>query len=383
MHVASRFQLMLCVLVMFLSGCAAVQEKMDADRAFRAGDYSAAASGYERILGGGVGDWKDHIRLGYAYLKTGRPDRAVAEFEKVQAQAYAKPWATYYLGLAYIAKGDRRQAVEVWKTFENRLRRESEVWIGNEIKRQETLLRIADCEAYARRACREEAGLKAAPRNDAVAVISFADESGDHRFGAFNKALAAMVIADLSRIKAIKVVERMQMEALLAEMRLAGQGLVDLATAPRLGRLLGAERIVVGSVQSGSVAITGQVVSASKGQALGAVDLKGPQEQFFELQKELVYRIVALLDLDLTAAEKAAVDRLHTRNYKAFIYYGQALEYFDRREFPEAKAMFEKALAEDPEFWLAAEGAKTAPDPASLKNLERLGMPNRGSNCGN
>ena len=71
------------------------------------------------------------------------------------------------------------------------------------------------------------------PDSNTVAVCYYQDLSSGQESSGFQKGLAAMVISDLTKIKSIKVVERVRLQALLEEMKLGQTGIVDPKTAPR------------------------------------------------------------------------------------------------------------------------------------------------------
>ncbi|HKG95874.1 MAG TPA: CsgG/HfaB family protein, partial [Gemmatimonadaceae bacterium] len=60
--------------------------------------------------------------------------------------------------------------------------------------------------------------------------------------------LADLLLADLARSAQLQVVDRLRVDVLLRETALGQSGAVDPATAPRVGRLLGARRLVVGGL---------------------------------------------------------------------------------------------------------------------------------------
>jgi len=78
-----------------------------------------------------------------------------------------------------------------------------------------------------------------------VAVLDFQDNSGA---GAPGGAIADMMTTELFNAGVFTVVERNQLGAVAAEQRLAGQGLVDPSTAVQMGKVLGVEGLITGSI---------------------------------------------------------------------------------------------------------------------------------------
>lgn len=310
-------------------------------------------------------------RLGYAYLKKDRPADAVAQLERALTIRPGDSYAVLYLGLAHLKNGDLGRAIDVWQGFRDRTR----PLVEEEIRRQLTLLMIAESQRAARKALAEEAKLAAAPPEaDTYTVTYYQDLSPDRRLAAFQKGLAAMVITDLSRVEGIRVVERTRLQALLEEMRLGQTGIVDPATAPRLGRLLGAEHVVVGSLAVGSIQAVTTLQSTSRGAVAGSVSASVPEASFYELPGMIVRAISQMAGIQLSGGVQRAIGEPQTRSWQAVTYYGQGLDALDGGNWAEARNFFNRALQEDPAFALAREGAETsppdsAPSVAALKSM--------------
>ena len=309
-----------------------------------------------------------HSKLGFAYLKTGRLDEAIAEFQAVLKKEPGEPYSTYYLGLAWLNRENYEKAIEVWQGYRNG----TQPFIEGEIRRQLTLLQIAYGHKAAVKALVEEKKLAALkPDSNTVAVCYYQDLSPDNSLRAFQKGLAAMVISDLTKIKSIKVVERIRLQALLEEMKLGQTGFVNSKTAPRLGRLLGAQNIVFGSLAQGSIKATTTLASSDKGGVTGSTSVSVDKEKFFELPMAIVRETASIMGVVLTDEEKNSIGVPHTKVYKALVYFGNALDALDAGKWKEANEFFNMAHKEDPGFDLAKEGADTCPgaDSPSINSL--------------
>ena len=100
-------------------------------------------------------------------------------------------------------------------------------------------------------------------RADKVAVMDFPGLDG--RVTPFGQYLAEELTTRLVRAGRFQVVERRQLDQLLAEQKLDASGLVDEATASRLGNMLGAGAIMTGSVADldASVKINARVIETA------------------------------------------------------------------------------------------------------------------------
>lgn len=237
---------------------------------------------------------------------------------------------------------------------------------------------------WARQALAREAMLDAAeiPENT-LSVLYFNNPGADPAMDVLRKGLAFMLITDLAKIKRLKVVERVRLEALLDEMRLGDSGLVDPKTAARMGHLLGARFLVGGQIsgQGGSgggmdEGAIARLVQAGIRIDPGLVDVpdrehqtlpgvEGGGNQFFALEKQVLFSIVAQLDIELSAKEKAALREPLTLNERALFYFFMGLNASDHEMYDAAGRYYEKALALD---------RRLQPAFDALAELRQLGL---------
>ena len=95
---------------------------------------------------------------------------------------------------------------------------------------------------------KQEKSLK--PTKGTLAVLYFNNQSGKADYNSLQKGLAIMLNEDFSKIKQkeFQIVARGKLQALLDELNLGISGLVKPDTAPRVGKLLGAETILYGDL---------------------------------------------------------------------------------------------------------------------------------------
>jgi tetratricopeptide (TPR) repeat protein len=354
--------------LLVLGGCTPYMKgTMDLERK----NYEAAIESFQKELTRNPNNWQARQGLGLAYLKTGENDKAIDEFQFVLGQdteattafAYAPgtvdrelaqkpedPFATFYLGMAYLYNGQRADAIKTLNSYKNRRAPLTE----EEIRSQLILIEIFDSIHLARQALEEEKKLGTLPPEPGtVAVFYFKDLSPDNRFRYLQKAMAEMVITDLAQVKSLRVLERVRVQYLLTEMGLGQTGIVEEETAPRAGRLLGAENLIVGSLEPGSLSAKGSVASTITEDVIGAFSVTADQEKFFILEKEIVYNILKVLPVTFTPEEEIKFQAYHTESLQAVLYFGQGLDELDVGNWQDAKAFFKKAVDEDPEFELA------------------------------
>ncbi len=82
-----------------------------------------------------------------------------------------------------------------------------------------------------------------------IAVLAFENNTTSNLFGdKLGAAASDEVTTQLVKTGEFSVIERRQIESILAEQKLGMSGLVDAATAAKVGKLLGAQLVVVGSI---------------------------------------------------------------------------------------------------------------------------------------
>lgn len=362
------FGLALLAAIWILAGCGGQMQQIKGDMRLQSKEYAAAVPFFEEALKTDPDNCPARTKLGFALLKSGRLDEAVTQLEKVLDMKPGEPAATLYLGIAYASREEIGKAIDIWRGYSN----PQQPLIEAEIRRQLTLLQVVHGRRLAEQALADEARLGArAPDPNTVAVCYFEDLTPDRSLAAFQKGLAAMVISDLSKVESLRVVERMRLQALLAEMQLGQTGIVDARTAPRVGRLLGADKLIVGSLAQGSIETAMTLTSASSGSVLGTTRLSVPTDRFYTLPAAMIRALADIAGITLSPTEVQAIGIPQTTSLKAFTYFGQALDALDAGNWQTAKELFDLAVAEDPNFQLASEGSEGAPG-AEAPGVEAL-----------
>ncbi len=238
---------------------------------------------------------------------------------------------------------------------------------------------------WARQALAQEAALQAAQMPDnTLAVLNFANTTGQTALDPTQKGLAFMLLTDLSSIRALVVLEREKSQALLDEMDLGASGLVELGTEARMGRLLGARFLVSGGISAGPdaphgladegaisqvletrIQVSPVVLDVPPGQRSNLSTVEGPVGSLFQMEKEILMAVVEHLEIALSDEQKAALRIPATTNGRALYYFFMGLTYSDMGRYKRSGVYYEKALKEDPAFsW----------PRASLKELTQRGL---------
>jgi len=127
----------------------------------------------------------------------------------------------------------------------------------------------------------------------------------------------------------------------------------------KVGAALGARYLVEGSVRRAGdrIRVTAQLIDAPSGEHIWAETYDREVKDLFALQDEISATIAASLVGDLNRAEAERARHRGTENLEAWSLYELAMQCLDRlgsKDLAEARGLFERAVALDPQF---ADGA--------------------------
>jgi TolB-like protein/class 3 adenylate cyclase len=180
------------------------------------------------------------------------------------------------------------------------------------------------------------------PDKPSIAVLPFANLSGDPEQEYFADGMVEEIITALSRIRWLFVIARN------SSFTYKGQS-VDVK---QVGRELGVRYVLEGSVRKGGnrVRITAQLIDAQSGAHLWADRFDGSLEDVFELQDKVASSVAGVIEPSLQAAETARSANRPTIDLTAYDLYlrGYAMVWSSSRKVPEARRLMEQAIARDP-----------------------------------
>ncbi|RMG18825.1 MAG: CHAT domain-containing protein [Deltaproteobacteria bacterium] len=140
-----------------------------------------------------------------------------------------------------------------------------------------------------------EAARRAGPLR--ITVLPFTVLNEGERLGFLAKGLQESLITDFGTEDGVKFVERAQLKQALGEADLTRSHLWDQRTRARIGKMIGGEMIVIGSVQffGGKARAVARFVDVETGEILGTAKVDGPADDPFTLQDALAEKVRALL----------------------------------------------------------------------------------------
>ena len=210
-----------------------------------------------------------------------------------------------------------------------------------------------------------------------VAVLDFANAAKDPAVEALGPAIAETLTTKLHSLGALELVERDRLYRLLQEQKLHQTDLVDPSHAVHVGKLLGVERVVVGTyvMLDDSVRVTARFVDTATGaivatsQVDGTYDPMNPRgfwaalDQIAQATIDSLNTYVTIVQaqpqlvsvpqdrrLEPTPEERARLTRPPTRSLEAQEAYGRGLLRYKRGGYTEAAREFERATSMDSDY---------------------------------
>ena len=322
-------------------------------------DFREEVARLQREIAENPGDAEAFRDLGAIYVRTKRANQGYEYLQKAFSRDRNDPKTLFYLGVASERIGKRQEAQQLYDRY-------TEVPEDSQFRtlmrgRYEWLLRQEIRRKMKELMAREDT-LGVSP--NVVAVLPFAYQGDDGRYEPLRYGLSEMITVDLANIDELTLVERTRLRELLNELKLAQSEYVDPSTAPRVGQLLGAGRLIGGGYNVlGEEELRTDVALADLDQEGQAPDLEtrsGALEKLFQLEKEIVFQLVDQLGVELSPAEREEIERVPTRNLQAFLAYSQGLEAGARGDYEAAAQAFQQAQELDPDFSRAADRQEEA-----------------------
>jgi adenylate cyclase len=185
------------------------------------------------------------------------------------------------------------------------------------------------------------------PDKPSIAVLPFANMSGDPEQEYFADGMVEEIITALSRIHWLFVIARN------SSFTYKGQA-IDVK---QVGRELGVRYVLEGSVRkAGSrLRIAAQLIEAHSGRHIWGDRFDGSLEDVFDLQDKVATSVAGIIEPALQAAEAARSAGRPTHDLTAYDLYlrAYALYLSSARQIPKALRLLEQAIARDPHYGLA------------------------------
>lgn len=195
-----------------------------------------------------------------------------------------------------------------------------------------------------------------------VAVLPFANANKDPSLDWLTEGIPETISNDLLALKGIVLIERLQIRKVLDEQKLQHTGFIDEATVVKLGKLIGANILVVGAFQKQgeTIRLTARFVDTQTGGVIQTAKCTGKMDDIFDLQDQIVKDLMKNLNIELKQAEIAKLSEKPTQSLEAYKHYGQGALLQRRKDYSGALKEFNKAATVDPKFTAAKDKFKEA-----------------------
>ena len=345
------------------------------------GDFERAIAGYEQALELNPNDADVVTDYGWCLSFAGRAEEGLAMaqramklnphhpdwyiFQFAQLQFNAKKYrdavnttkrlrevdtagAQLYLAASYAALGEVKNAgMAVTRALELDPQASVERYTSREMAQYQV---AADLDHF--RDCLRKAGLPETSSSSlasmdekpSIAVLPFANMSGNPEQDFFAEGITEDITTELSRFRQFKI------QARTAAALFHGSE----ADALSAGRELGVRYFVTGSVRrlGQRLRISTQLVDAPTGSQVWAERFDRSEEDLFAVQDEVIRTIVSTLAGRAEAAGAEQIKRRHPGSLGAYecVLKAGTLPLYDHKSQSEARALYEKAIGLDPAY---------------------------------
>jgi tetratricopeptide (TPR) repeat protein len=345
-----RYVSVMLLLPLFLAAGCSQSLYSQGKLASEQGDYNTALARLYDAVRENPKNYEAWCQIGVVYFKQGSSDKAEEAFgtsNGIQPNALSN----FYLGLIFEQANQTDKAIAVYGAAVNLAGdKKTKAMIENRLD----VLNDQKLMLSARRAVeREDSLAAAAPPENSIAVINFDGSSLSDDLEPLALGLAEFVAIDLAKIERLEVLERLKIDVILDELALSESKYADPQSAPRLGHLLGSRRVVIGTINSTgdeSFRLTGQLVNTVDKTIQKTEPREGRLDRFFEVEKAFVFALLDTLGIELSRAERDAIEEVPTESLLAFMAYSQGLEYQKRGLYYAASNSFRNAGLYDSGF---------------------------------
>lgn len=161
-----------------------------------------------------------------------------------------------------------------------------------------------------------------------IAVTPFTNLSGQKDYDWLSVGIGEVFTTKLGSLSCFNLVERIKLSEALREIELGQTGLIDENTAPKVGKMIGAEGLVVGSFQiiGQTIRIDARLLDVETGKVHVFAGAYGELDKIFEAQDRIAASFLAALNAPLTDEERFLLEAKPTTSMEAFKLYSQAAD---------------------------------------------------------
>lgn len=190
-------------------------------------------------------------------------------------------------------------------------------------------------------------------KTQTLAVLYFENNSVADRdaMDGLSKGLSAMLVTDLMGTQGLRIVERERIQFLLDELKMQKSEYFDQSASVKVGKLLGAHNLVLGSfskIDKNTMRIDARLVKTETGEIIKSEKIEGRPSQLAKLQNELSTKVATWMGVEMASAPKDDKQPI-----EAVLAYTRGLNLEDEMQLTAAYEAYKEALAADPKFEVA------------------------------
>jgi len=286
--------------------------------------------------------------LGSAYRSVGQYEKAITALRKAVKLAPNPPasfWARLNLAASYSSLGREEEArAEVAEILKIAPKSSLEYMATKSTyyKNRADLERLI---AALRKAGLPEKPPLPLPDKPSIAVLPFANISGDPKEDYLSDGITEQIITALSKTPKLFVIARNSVFTYKGKP----------VKVQQVSKDLGVRYVLEGSVQKSRdrIRITAQLIDAKTGNHLWAEKFDRDLKDIFALQDEITMKIITALQVKLTEGEQARLHGKGTDNLEAYLKFLQGRGYLldvNKESNVLARQMIDEAIALDPQY---------------------------------
>jgi TolB-like protein len=163
-----------------------------------------------------------------------------------------------------------------------------------------------------------------------------------------------LLLIELSRNPDVRTVEPARVRRVLTSQKLDAQARIDEEAASHVGRILGAQWVIRGTLTSdgrGALRLAAYMVNVASGQVEHSASAEGKQANLAELIGQLAERLGHDMRLaELPKDGRRARDLAQKASYETTLAFARAIEARDAGHVPQAITMLQKLSSSHPEY---------------------------------
>jgi tetratricopeptide (TPR) repeat protein len=353
---ATKFLIPLGLLIalLLLAGCS--QSYLSQGRnALDDGHYDAAAQYLKQALQEDPNNPQVLKALGRLQYHQGEIAEAKKNLMMAQKTLPDDPQIDLYLGFCAESDGDYASAADSYQRF---LAAKPNSRIAGNVRGRLLFVKNESLRKQVAQAVKTETSLsKKEPQPLTVAVLPFyVGDNASPQLHAIADGLAATLWYDLASIKQLTMVERLQVNYLMQELKIAKEGLTSKESAPQVGKIVSAGHLVNASLNEtaeNELSLDAALVTTTTSKYQPTFNANNQLKKVLQLEKDMTLAILDSLGIKLSDSERHKLEAMPTDSYDAFLAFSQGIQQYDQGNYSDANKFFDQARSIDPRFGLA------------------------------